>query len=942
MALTRPKYSQIYDTDWKQSVEVATVGSDVGNLIVGNTQPNSIDGVSLSVGSRILVKDQSHGWENGIYRVVSAGTGSNGQWVRAYDASQDSYVTAGLAVSVAKGTANGAKEFKLTTLDPITLGVTSLTFIDPFSVTDGAGLNTYVQFNDNPKLGGSPGFTFTKASNAVVITGNITVGNIITAGIGQFSGQFNESSTTSGVFVGNTGSGTPSPRIGFFNGTASQNWQIDNYFGSFRWFTPGVTRMTLDANGNLSIPSSTAATSVTTGALQVTGGISSQGSIYAVTHYGNIAPTAGLNNLYVTGNLIPSANAIYNLGSPTARWKTGYLTAATLDLDGSTISVDPTNGFEFQVSGSASPIYLASNGALSGSSITASGNIVATSGWISAGTLNATGNVLATAITTSTLNASGNILSTGGVFNALTVNGNETVTGYLNVTGNVLASAITGSTGKFNSASAATSATSGALQVIGGAGIGGDVWIAGNLYVGNVLGTQSNIITVEDPLLYLTSLSVYPYNYDIGFYSHFIGGPANVYAHTGLVRNDTDNTWRLFSNVAEPIGGSFVYGGDTIYDALITGTHTISSGYLNVGGNILATGGVLNALTVNGNEIVTGYLNVTGNIISTGAIHNSLTVNGATTQAGTLTISSGFINSVGNVVATGGVFNALTINGTATATTFSGAGTSLTGTASSLTAGAVTNGFYTTSTFNLGTTSIAVNRASGTQSLTGINIDGSAGSATTATTAGTVTTAAQPNITSVGTLTSLAVGAITSTGYVNTSANISAAIGNFGTLNVGAGSVLPFTTNTATLGSSTLWFTKTWSQSVNALYADLAENYASDKKYVPGTVLVFGGSKEVTISTVSHDPAIAGVVSTDPAYLMNADSEGVAVALQGRVPTRVKGPVSKGDRIVASDLPGVACKMDKTLYEPGCIIGKALEDILDDRVHTIEVVVGRV
>ena len=121
----------------------------------------------------------------------------------------------------------------------------------------------------------------------------------------------------------------------------------------------------------------------------------------------------------------------------------------------------------------------------------------------------------------------------------------------------------------------------------------------------------------------------------------------------------------------------------------------------------------------------------------------------------------------------------------------------------------------------------------------------------------------------------------------------------------------------------------------------MAEIYTSDKKYVPGTVVIFGGNQEVTISRQSHDPRIAGVISTNPAYLMNSTETGVQVALTGRVPCRVQGPVSKGDRLVASDLMGVATRLDLTLYEPGCIIGKALEDITDDRVHTIEVVVGR-
>ena len=156
------------------------------------------------------------------------------------------------------------------------------------------------------------------------------------------------------------------------------------------------------------------------------------------------------------------------------------------------------------------------------------------------------------------------------------------------------------------------------------------------------------------------------------------------------------------------------------------------------------------------------------------------------------------------------------------------------------------------------------------------------------------------------------------------------------------GNLSPTSSNTYTLGSTTAWWSKVWSVAVNAQYADLAETYASDSEYAPGTVLVFGGEKEVTVSTQSHDPAIAGVVSTNPAYHMNASAEGVAVALTGRVPCQVKGPVVKGDRVVASDIPGVAQKLDTIHYQPGCIIGKSLETIADDSVQTIEVVVGRV
>jgi hypothetical protein len=121
----------------------------------------------------------------------------------------------------------------------------------------------------------------------------------------------------------------------------------------------------------------------------------------------------------------------------------------------------------------------------------------------------------------------------------------------------------------------------------------------------------------------------------------------------------------------------------------------------------------------------------------------------------------------------------------------------------------------------------------------------------------------------------------------------------------------------------------------------LAENYTSDSDYAPGTVLVFGGEAEVTQSHNSHDTRIAGVVSTNPAYLMNGAEPGVAVALQGRVPCRVLGPVSKGDRVVASHIAGVAQTLDPQQYQPGCIIGKALQAIDSTDISTIEVVVGR-
>ena len=128
----------------------------------------------------------------------------------------------------------------------------------------------------------------------------------------------------------------------------------------------------------------------------------------------------------------------------------------------------------------------------------------------------------------------------------------------------------------------------------------------------------------------------------------------------------------------------------------------------------------------------------------------------------------------------------------------------------------------------------------------------------------------------------------------------------------------------------------------SARFADLAENYLGDNTYEPGTVVMFGGQNEVTISQGFMNARIAGVVSTAPGYLMNSEMAGdfkVTVALQGRVPCKVQGKISKGDMIIAGDTPGVGVASDNPKL--GSVIGKALENYDSTEIGTIEVVVGR-
>ena len=123
-----------------------------------------------------------------------------------------------------------------------------------------------------------------------------------------------------------------------------------------------------------------------------------------------------------------------------------------------------------------------------------------------------------------------------------------------------------------------------------------------------------------------------------------------------------------------------------------------------------------------------------------------------------------------------------------------------------------------------------------------------------------------------------------------------------------------------------------------ARYADLAEKYESDADYEPGTVVVFGGDKEITVTDLKEDARVAGVISTNPAYLMNVESEGLAVALRGKVPCKVVGPVEKGDILVSSSILGYAMA-GNTASLPATIIGKSLENKVNDDFGTIMIVV---
>jgi len=229
-------------------------------------------------------------------------------------------------------------------------------------------------------------------------------------------------------------------------------------------------------------------------------------------------------------------------------------------------------------------------------------------------------------------------------------------------------------------------------------------------------------------------------------------------------------------------------------------------------------------------------------------------------------------------------------------------------------------GLQSTPIGNATPSSGAFTTVSATGTFTGTTVNaatiGNAGAALT----GTLQTAAQTNITSVGNITAAGV---TSSARIAPNANASVDLGATG------------------LRWANVFGVTFSGVSTTARYADLAEIYISDENYPPGTVVVFGGSKEITTTIVAHDTRVAGVISTNPAYLMNSEVQGLPVALTGRVPCLVHGPVKKGDVLVTSTTSGTAQRINAIEFQPGCVIGKSLENIPDAELKLIEVVVGR-
>ena len=358
------------------------------------------------------------------------------------------------------------------------------------------------------------------------------------------------------------------------------------------------------------------------------------------------------------------------------------------------------------------------------------------------------------------------------------------------------------------------------------------------------------------------------------------------------------------------MSGSTIYLGSLQLKATNATTFAVYQADGSTLANVSASG--LSVTSITDGTSAYQFAGLNGNAIITAGGANTLTV----TSTGTVT--SGTASVTGNIT-----------GGNISATNHTGTNVSVTGTA---TAASTVGGVITGSSASVSGTVTAASTVGGV-------ITGSSASVTGAVTGaslvGTITTASQTNITSVGTLGSLSVTGTVTGGNITTAGQLTVNSGGNVTAIVNGGS-----NGVGNIGSATTGFNTVFAKATTAQYADLAEKYTADAEYAPGTVVVFGGTAEVTVNAVDSDRRVAGIVSTNPGFLMNEglDTEfTAAVALTGRVPTMVIGPVRKGDLMVAAGLGRARAEQDPRV---GTVIGKALEDF-DGAEGTIEVVVGR-
>jgi len=324
-----------------------------------------------------------------------------------------------------------------------------------------------------------------------------------------------------------------------------------------------------------------------------------------------------------------------------------------------------------------------------------------------------------------------------------------------------------------------------------------------------------------------------------------------------------------------------VTGGNVVSVAAISGVTVVATA--NITGGNLNTAGLA---SVTGN-VVGGNINTAGLVTATGNVRGGNVVSAAAISGVSIVASgnvdSGNLRSAGLISVAGNVTSAANIAGTF----FIGNGSQLTGLSLGVSVTKFVNG---TTEGNVGVTNGNIN----------FNVGGVA------------------NVVVID----------TSTVYANVVSV--ASIAKTGTNAVG------------NIGSSSNYFNQVFAQATTALYADVAERFASDELLEPGTVVELGGTQEITRSLTALSEKVFGVISTRPAYTMNGgageDDTHPKVAMTGRVPVKVTGYIRKGDRLVAAG-DGIARAAQPGEATAFNVIGRSLVDKTTPESGTIEAIV---
>lgn len=632
----------------------------------------------------------------------------------------------------------------------------------------------------------------------------------------------------------------------------------------------------------------------------------------------------------IDGNLVISISSTSNV----AEFRTDGIYASANVTAG---NVNATN-FYGTVSTAAQPSItsvgtltsLGLSGALtSTSTISTTGNVTGgnliTTGTVQTSSLTATSNVWTESLVgNTTITTPGTISATGNI----TTNGYFVGTFFGNITGNFVVpgsntEVLFNTSGNVDSSSRFTfNKTSNVLQVSGN--VSSFNVITGSAYASGVMSAAGNVTGGN---LITAGLATVAGNITGGNVS--TAGKVNA---TGNIDGGNLRTSGQVSATGNITGGNLITG-----SAYVSGVVSASG---NVTGGNLIGGAITSVSSVSGtifkaSSTMSATGNITGgNVITAGNVSANYFLGDGSLLTGVITTVSNVVNGNSSVdIATAGADVTVSVNGVANVGVFQADGVSITG---SIVGSSLNTGIGNVSGGNaIFSTAITATTLSTTGNVTGGNVvstaivQGATVNATTVSASGNITggnVISNGLISVVGTITGAA---ISGTGLTVGTGNITG--GNI--VNAGANGV-------GNIGSSGGYFNTVFAKATSAQYADLAEKYTADADYQPGTVVVFGGNKEVTQSSTAGDTAVAGVISTNPAYTMNSglDGEFVAtVALVGRVPCQVVGPIRKGALLVSA--PNGRAQASAS-PQVGTVVGKALEHFDGDQ-GIIEIVVGK-